>query len=104
MFFVIVGVSPKVRRLDRQPRVCSGCGQQQAYRQRIDHYFNLFFIPLFRVKAGEEVIFCENCRQSVRQAQAAPRSHAPAGRARCPSCGNGTASEFRFCPHCGQRL
>lgn len=104
MFFVIVGVSPKDRRVDDRPGICPVCGQLRAYRRRIDHYFNLFFIPLFRVKAGEEFVFCENCQRQVAQAQAVPKPHFQAGRSRCPSCGKGIEADFRFCPHCGQRL
>jgi len=51
--FIIAGVSPKKKILEPHPEQCPSCGVQLAYTVRMDHYFNLFFIPLFRVKKGE---------------------------------------------------
>ena len=56
--FLIVGISPKTKIIDNTPRICQACGLAQARLQRVDSYFNLFFIPLFRVKKGEPFVIC----------------------------------------------
>jgi RNA polymerase subunit RPABC4/transcription elongation factor Spt4 len=103
MFFLIGGITPKTKRIDEQPIRCPRCGQNQAYRSRVDHWLHLFFIPVLPVKRGEPFVFCERCRAPVDMDRgAAPRP--PAMRLQCPACGRQTEEGFRFCPHCGQRL
>ena len=46
MFFVIGGISPKIKVIDDKPMLCPVCGLAQAYFKRIDYYLNLFFIPI----------------------------------------------------------
>jgi hypothetical protein len=60
---LIAGVSPKIKVLDQNPRRCPGCGLNQAYSKRTDHYLSLFFIPIFRVKKGEPFIICDRCER-----------------------------------------
>ena len=100
----IAGVSPKKKVLDQNPRRCSVCGSDQAYEQRIDHYLNLFFIPILRVKKGEPFTVCDRCAQTgkgfgpdpSRQQTEAPRT--------CRSCGKVLDSDFKYCPQCGKRV
>lgn len=100
--FLIAGVSPKTKTLDRHPRRCPACGLSQAYYKRIDHYFNLFFIPLIRVKKGEPFLVCERCEQTVNDVD---RSYDPIQERQvstCDQCGQAVEKDFTYCPHCGK--
>ena len=110
MFFLIAGVQPRTRTLDDTPRRCPNCGRNTAKLKRIDHYFSLFFIPLFPVKRGDEILLCENCGHSsspegetffVRPG-VAEDGERPAGI--CPECGRAVEARFSYCPYCGSRL
>jgi rubrerythrin len=102
--FLIAGVQPKTKRLDENPKRCPSCGLAQAYPTRVDHYLSLFFIPLIRVKQGEPMWFCENCRGPVaddrRSAGTGPLSGSSTV---CVACKRSMDRSFRYCPHCGQR-
>ena len=65
--FLIAGVTPKIKVLDNSPMQCPVCGLHQAYYKRVDHYFNLFFIPILRVKKGAPFIMCERCERTVHE-------------------------------------
>ena len=65
--FLIAGVSPKTTVIDNTPRRCPVCGTVRAYYKRVDHYFNLFFIPILRVKKGEPFIMCDRCPKTVNE-------------------------------------
>lgn len=108
MFFLIGGVSPRLRRvyepskrifdaLRREPTgFCSPCNQvmpRAAFRQ--DYWLNLFFLPLMQVRTGEEFIGCEEC--------GAPCSKAVETSA-CASCRGPMGPLMKFCPECGARL
>lgn len=102
------GIQPKKVVLDQTPRTCPACSLPSARRVRLDHYFSLFFIPLFRVKRGDEFLECSRCGVVGRGGW--PGSPAPSpqpGRRelprRCRSCGRELEPEFVFCPYCGQR-
>lgn len=100
--FLIVGISPKEKILDENSRICPSCGLAQARLRRVDSYFNLFFIPLFRVKKGTPFIACDRC-ESVSPETAFreyPRPREPS--LRCASCGNPLEEAFKFCPSCGR--
>ena len=106
MFFVIAGVQPKTRTLDNAPRRCPRCGLHQAYTQRVDHYFSLFFIPLVRVRHGEPYLFCRRCNQTVASSDDGQSSDPPTGHRAgpaCHRCGRTLDRVFAFCPFCGQR-
>jgi len=99
---LIAGISTKVRTLEETPRLCPACGLARAYLKRVDHYVNLFFIPLFRVKQGEPVLMCERCGTNpvdtgttVYKRPESPRS--------CRYCGRPLEQDFIYCPHCGKR-
>ena len=100
MFFLVGGISPKTVVLDASARRCPACGLFQARLQRVDHYLNLFFIPLWRVKKGEPLLVCNRCGTlSPPDAAAQPASAAET----CAHCGQPLAPDFRYCPHCGAR-
>jgi len=90
--FLIAGVQPKTKTLDKEARLCLGCGLKTAHNERIDHYFSLFFVPLLRVKKGEPVLACDRCRQAL---NAMPDR-------RCRRCNEPMDPTFKFCPFCGE--
>ncbi|MGD8368949.1 MAG: zinc ribbon domain-containing protein [Desulfobacterales bacterium] len=104
MFFFIGGITPKTKRLDAQPVRCPNCGLVRAFRTRVDHWLHLFFIPVFPVKRGQEVLFCERCNGPVDGRASGWAPFRAEGRNPCPFCGKDLERDFRFCPHCGQRL
>lgn len=100
----IAGITPKIKRLDENPRKCPGCGQHQASLKRVDHYLNLFFIPVLRVKKGDPFVLCDACykvspRHGDKSFSGSSRTQQP-----CPSCGRELAPNFQFCPFCGKRV
>ena len=109
MCFVIAGVQPKTRTLDETPRRCARCGLHQARLQQVDHYISLFFIPLIRVKQGEPFLYCQRCRQPVdlptdtTGTVSGPQPSGGPQHPMCRQCGRTLSSEYRYCPHCGQR-
>ena len=102
--FFIAGISPKVKVLDKTPRRCPACGLHQAYYQRVDHYLNLFFIPILKVKTGEPVIMCARCERTVPGFGPEPAARGQGVAKACRFCGKDLASDYTFCPHCGRRL
>jgi len=90
--FLIAGVQPKTKTLDKEARLCPGCGLKTAHNKRIDHYFSLFFVPLVRVKKGVPVLMCDRCRQALKTVS---------GR-RCRRCNEAIDPVFKFCPFCGE--
>jgi len=104
MFFIIGGVTPKTKRIDDQPVRCPDCGLAQAYRMRVDHWLHLFFIPVFPVKRGGAFLFCERCDKQVSRRGGGAPAFGAAAPPLCPSCGKELETDFRICPHCGQRL
>jgi len=100
--FLIVGISPKIKVLDNSPRICPSCGLAQARLKRVDSYFNLFFIPLFRVKKGEPFVICDRCERLTPETPSSYRPQAPGTDLRCIGCGRLLAEEFKYCPSCGK--
>ena len=90
--FLIAGIQPKTKILDKNTRTCPGCGLKTAHSQRIDQYFSLFFIPLLRVKKGLPVLTCDRCRQAMSRIS----DH------RCSHCNEVIDPVFKFCPFCGE--
>lgn len=97
----IAGVSPKTIVIDQNPRLCPNCGLAQARLQRVDHWLSFFFIPIFRVKKGEEFIFCNRCDMPVFDSSADATQHDQFSDS-CSKCGRELAYDHRFCPYCGQ--
>ncbi|MEE8542203.1 MAG: zinc ribbon domain-containing protein [Desulfobacterales bacterium] len=102
--FLVGGISPKTKRLDNNPRLCPACGLAQAYYTRIDHYLNLFFIPLLRVKKGEPFLYCERCARSRPEFKAASPSGFPDQKLTCSNCAKPLNNAFMYCPYCGTRV
>jgi len=102
MFFIIGGISPKVKTLDQNPRRCPHCGLTQAYSTRVDHYLNLFFVPLFPVKRGAPMLLCRNCQQTSRRRPSEGATEDASGVLKCSHCGRGLNANFAYCPFCGK--
>jgi uncharacterized CHY-type Zn-finger protein len=98
----IAGVSPKTTVLDPTPRLCPVCGLARARMQRVDHWFSLFFIPVFRVKKGAEFLFCDRCSQRISEMLARPGGEPEAAPGVCSACGSHLEQDHRFCPYCGK--
>jgi RNA polymerase subunit RPABC4/transcription elongation factor Spt4 len=104
MFFLIGGIQPRTRILDRQPRSCPACGHQQVLLKRVDSYFSLFFIPLIRVRKGIPFLACGNCG-TVTDESGVRFDVSPRGmEMKCRHCGGAVAGDFIYCPYCGKSL
>lgn len=102
---LIAGIQPKTTVVDPAARRCPTCGLHQAHLKRVDHYLSLFFLPVLRVRKGEEILVCDRCAGPVepgspRSGGLPSESKAPAV---CRQCGGPLEKEFSYCPHCGQR-
>ncbi|MFW6374281.1 MAG: zinc ribbon domain-containing protein [Thermodesulfobacteriota bacterium] len=100
----IGGITPKIKILDDEPVLCPVCGLAQARYKRVDHYLNLFFIPLFRVKKGEPFLMCDRCERAVQEMGPEYEQYIEKAEAACPECGRSLHPEFRYCPHCGKKV
>ena len=99
--FLIAGVSPKTTILDEKPQLCPVCGLARANYKRVDHYFSLFFIPIFRVKKGEAFIMCDKCEKEVKEFGYGDGTLPGGKEILCDTCGEKIKEDFRFCPYCG---
>ena len=104
MFFLIAGITPKTKIVDQTPRRCPACGLYQAYYQRVDHYFNLFFIPLVRVKKGEPFLFCQRCTKPVDEIHGDSSGQQDPTALLCRHCGQPVNRDFKYCPSCGKKI
>ena len=102
--FIIAGVSPKIKILDRNPRLCPVCGLVRAYFKRVDHYFNLFFIPVLRVKKGEPFIMCDRCEKTVDAFGKEYNVWSGKPDILCKNCGKSLQKDFNYCPYCGKPI
>jgi len=102
--FIIAGISPRIKILDNNPRICPVCGLAQAYLKRADNYLSLFFIPLFRVKKGKPFLICERCENlaSDSNIQFSPWKEKKGHQ--CKTCGRALEKDFMYCPYCGKRM
>lgn len=104
MFFLIGGITPKVKVLDEKPVVCPVCGLAQAYYKRLDYWLNLFFVPIVRVRKGEPFLMCDRCERSVHEMGDDYQTAVDRQDLHCRHCGRALHPEFRYCPHCGNAL
>jgi RNA polymerase subunit RPABC4/transcription elongation factor Spt4 len=102
--FLIAGISPKIKILDANPRLCPSCGLAQAYLKRADSYFSLFFIPVFRVKKGKPFIFCDRCETVVSDQRVPFDRWQNRGPRKCNNCGRMLDGGFSYCPYCGKKI
>ena len=102
--FLIAGVSPRIKVLDDKPMLCPVCGLAQAYFKRIDQYFNLFFIPILRVRKGEPFIMCERCERNIHEMGEAYQDWLDTQNTICRHCGRALHRDFRYCPFCGTKI
>lgn len=102
--FLIAWVSPKTKILDKNPRLCPVCGLARAYFKRVDHYFNIFFIPILRVKKGEPFIMCDNCERNIHDFGMEDNLWQGKKDLRCTNCGRALHKDFKFCPFCGKQV
>jgi hypothetical protein len=106
VFLFVGGIQPKTIRVDKSSRTCTRCGQNELYLKRVDHYFSLFFIPLFRVKKGVPFVSCDNCHSAFDESGMAmeePTAFLVALR-KCPDCGRRLEEDFEYCPRCGKKV
>ncbi|MEJ2285801.1 MAG: zinc ribbon domain-containing protein, partial [Desulfobacterales bacterium] len=61
---------------------------------RIDHYFQIFFIPVARVKKGEPFVLCERCHRTKNEFNREETDLL------CKYCGNPIQKGFHYCPYC----
>jgi hypothetical protein len=104
MFFFIAGITPKTQKIDENPKRCPDCGLYQAYQMRVDHYLNLFFIPLLKVKTGEPFMMCERCHKATDEFNRDFSSYREETGLVCKHCGNPIHKGFNYCPYCGKKL
>jgi len=102
--FIIAGISPKTTIIDHTPRICPACGLAQARLKRVDSYFNLFFIPVLRVKKGEPFVICDRCESVTAETPSGYQPPPIRQDATCSNCGRALDEEFKYCPSCGQQL
>jgi len=103
--FLIAGISPKTKVLDNHPKRCPMCGLIQAYYKRVDHYFNIFFIPILRVKKGEPFLMCDRCEKTVHEfKEEYDRSWSDIKEVQCHHCGKSLKKDFDYCPYCGKHI
>jgi ribosomal protein L37E len=101
--FLIAGVTPKIKVIDDIPKRCPVCGLYQAYYKRVDHYFNLFFIPILRVRKGKPFIMCEKCERTAQEVKEDYGESCPdITEATCRHCGKKLEKTFEYCPYCGK--
>jgi hypothetical protein len=103
MFFFIAGIQPRTFTEDEHPRMCPSCGLYRARMKRVDHYFSVFFLPLFRVKKGLPVLWCDRCGLIGEEGRGMSSTREQDKGGRCPRCGSPLNTDFRFCPYCGQK-
>ncbi len=110
MFLFIAGVQPRTIRLDERARVCPRCGHSGLSLERTDHYFSLFFIPLFRVKKGVPLVWCDQCHSAFDRRgmplalKVEERVMFNRAARKCPDCGRPLGEDFDFCPRCGNKV
>lgn len=85
---------------------CPGCRSEATFKHvRMDKYFTLYFIPLFRTSSLGEYVMCAGCRGTYKpeilqikrediQSAVAPWT--------CSQCGNKNASSEMRCLGCSQ--
>jgi uncharacterized C2H2 Zn-finger protein len=102
MFLFIGGIQPRTVDIGEEGLSCPRCSRRGVALRRTDHYFSLFFIPLFRVRKGAEFYQCGDCGCIF--TETGEGSEVPSGQRLCRGCGRESPSGFSFCPYCGRPL
>ena len=98
----IAGITPKTRMIDEPPRICPSCGLARVQLKRVDHWFSLFFIPVFRVKKGEPFLYCDRCEMPVSEDPLTATDRQDHDETACSGCGQVFGRDHRFCAYCGR--
>lgn len=88
-------ISPELQSLlDTDPICyCPNCDEiRDPLVYRYNTWFTLYFIPLFRVSKGEEVLDCPVCTDQLETGSQANI---------CTGCGKWNSHTKGFCPSCG---
>ncbi|MCI4444483.1 MAG: zinc ribbon domain-containing protein [Candidatus Aminicenantes bacterium] len=108
MFFFIGGITPKIKKLEEEPKICPRCGRASLFKVRIDHYLVLFFIPVCPIKKGQPIFLCENCGLEISERSPGNfgihQEFSSSTANICPACGHPLEKDFHFCPYCGRPL
>ncbi|MBN1272449.1 MAG: zinc ribbon domain-containing protein [Candidatus Aminicenantes bacterium] len=104
MFFFIGGIQPRTVKLDDTPRTCPSCGHISCRQKKTDHYFSLFFIPLFPVKKESPFLDCEHCGRKFEVNGSPLDVDFDRYQKQCPYCGRPLDPDFDTCPSCGKKV
>ena len=99
----IGGVGPRRKKIDSHPRICSNCGLNQSYLFRLDDYLSLFFIPILRIRKGQQFVECERCGHLTDENGKIYAPGTDIRVIRCHGCGETLDREFAYCPYCGAK-
>ena len=94
--FLIAGISPRIKQIDHKPRRCPACGLHQAYYKQVDHYFSLFFIPIFRVKKGEPILICERCEKTDYEFSKNYAAGSEDNQLKCKTCASLLQRDYKY--------
>ncbi len=111
---IILGSREREKLLGTGQFDCPNCRTVRQYRHvRVDNYFALYFIPLFKVSTLAEYVQCQVCHNSYDPAILTSRIPSPGAHqppvhnpniTYCPDCGKPSPSGHKFCWNCGQPL
>ncbi|KYQ91055.1 hypothetical protein DLAC_07957 [Tieghemostelium lacteum] len=60
-----IGVTGKNKLMDNEVRVCVNCHNSGVQLLQNNSYFELFLVPLFKVKSGTPFVHCPTCGCTV---------------------------------------
>ncbi len=94
----IGGVQTRKKIVARESRICPNCHHHEMQQIRVDHYFALFFVPLFPVKRGKPFWQCAKCQAPVDNTD----YNDSGGAGKCRFCSGTIHGDYAYCPHCGR--
>lgn len=104
---IIFGTKPVERETGSGSFSCPTCGQDAPYsRHRIRQVFTLYFVPLFPVGSGRELVRCRRCGSEF-AGEVLERGYDETRVRlepwRCEACGNTNPPEHSTCVACRRR-
>lgn len=103
---IILGTKPVEREVGSGSFSCPSCGRDAPFsRVRVRQVFTLYFVPLFPLGSGRDVVRCRRCgAESADDVVAAGSDETRAARGpwRCAGCGNTNPPEYSHCVACGR--